>query len=318
MARPAVASSISRPARSRRAARSRGAGGHSSSSVPSASSRTARTAPGLPCAAMAAAHAIPLAYTTNNWVGAAASILLAIVVAIALDRLLRRRGMKIAHTVARGELRPEIDTRLRYLRRLLIVTILVVGIAGALLQFGGFNRLAASLLASGAIAAAIVGFAARQTLANFVAGIMLAITQPLRVGDWVTFEGEYGVVEDVRLNYTILRTPGDVRVVIPNERLAAGTLRNDTLGSERVALDVSVWLPPAADTERALAALADETGSEATVAEVTPDGVRITVAGEPVPPPERGPRQAQLRAECLRRLRADGLLEVGEQGIARS
>jgi hypothetical protein len=46
--------------------------------------------------------------------------------------------------------------------------------------------------------AAIVGFAARQTLANFVAGVMLAITQPIRVGDWITFEGHYGVVEDVR------------------------------------------------------------------------------------------------------------------------
>src|SRR3954452_17248211 len=281
MARPAVASSISRPARSRRAARSRGAGGHSSSSVPSASSRTARTAPGLPCAAMAAAHAIPLAYTTNNWVGAAASILLAIVVAIALDRLLRRRGMKIAHTVARGELRPEIDTRLRYLRRLLIVTILVVGIAGALLQFGGFNRLAASLLASGAIAAAIVGFAARQTLANFVAGIMLAITQPLRVGDWVWFEDQYGVVDDVRLNYTFLRTAGDQRVVIPNEKLASGILRNDTLGSASVALDVQVWLPPGADVVRAIEALQAETGQEVTVAEVVPWGIRLSVGGRP-------------------------------------
>jgi hypothetical protein len=46
--------------------------------------------------------------------------------------------------------------------------------------------------------------------------------------------------------------------------------------------------------------------------------VRITVAGDPVPPPERGPRQAELRAECLRRLRAEGLLEPGEQGIASS
>ena len=55
--------------------------------------------------------------------------------------------------------------------------------------------MATSLLASGAIAAAVIGFAARQTLANFIAGIMLAITQPIRVGDWVTFEGNYGVVE---------------------------------------------------------------------------------------------------------------------------
>ena len=77
------------------------------------------------------------------------------------------------------------------------------------------------MLASGALAAAIIGFAARQTLANVVAGIMLAITQPLRVGDWVTFEEHYGVVEDVRLNFTVLRTASDQRIVIPNERLAA-------------------------------------------------------------------------------------------------
>ena len=128
---------------------------------------------------------------------------------------------------------------------------------------------------------------------------MLAVTQPLRVGDWVTFEDNYGVVEDVRLNFTVLRTASDQRVIIPNERLAAGILRNDTLGSEAVGLDVSVWLPPEADAERALAALEDETGSEASVAEVTHEGVRITVGGDPVPPPQKGPRQAELRAQCL-------------------
>ena len=137
-----------------------------------------------------------------------------------------------------------LDTRLRFIRRLIYASILLIGIAVALSQFTGLSKLAKSVLASGAIAAAIIGFAARQTLANVVAGIMLAITQPLRVGDWVTFEEQYGVVEDVRLNYTVLRTPGDVRVVIPNERLAAGILRNDTLGSDRIALDVSVWLAP--------------------------------------------------------------------------
>ena len=155
-----------------------------------------------------------------------------------------------------------LDTRLRFIRRLIYASILLIGIAVALSQFTGLSNLAKSILASGALAAAIIGFAARQTLANVVAGIMLAITQPLRVGDWVTFEEQYGVVEDVRLNYTVLRTPGDVRVVIPNERLAAGILRNDTLGSDRIALDVSVWLAPGADVERALAVLADATGSE--------------------------------------------------------
>ena len=64
--------------------------------------------------------------------------------------------------------------------------------------------------------------------------------------------------------------------------------------------------------------LADETESEVTVADITPDGVRIEIAGDPVPPPERGPRQAELRALCLARLRSEGLLEGGGQGIAPS
>ena len=100
--------------------------------------------------------------------------------------------------------------------------ILLIGIAIALSGFTGISKLATSLLASGAIAAAIIGFAARQTLANFIAGIMLAITQPIRVGDWVTFEGNYGVVEDVSLNHTVLRTATEQRIVIPNEKLAGG------------------------------------------------------------------------------------------------
>ena len=185
--------------------------------------------------------------------------MIAVIVATVLDRSFARRGGSLAEAVTRGQVSPMLDTRLRFIRRLIYASILLIGIAVAVSQFTELSNLAKSVLASGALAAAIIGFAARQTLANVVAGIMLAITQPLRVGDWVTFEEQYGVVEDVRLNFTVLRTPGDVRVVIPNERLAAGILRNDTLGSDRIALDVSVWLAPGADVERALAVLADET-----------------------------------------------------------
>ena len=94
-----------------------------------------------------------------------------------------------------------------------------------------------------------------------MAGIMLAVTQPIRVGDWVTFEGNYGVVEDVRLNYTILKTATHQRIVIPNEKLAGGVLKNDTLVVDVVSLDVSVWVPPEADVEAAIGALEDETAA---------------------------------------------------------
>ena len=86
--------------------------------------------------------------------------------------------------------------------------------------------------------------------------------------------------------------------MIPNERLAAGILRNDTLGSDAIGLDVSVWLPPDADTGRALDG-AGRGDRQPSIAEVTHEGVRIKVVGDPVPPPRHGPRQAELRAECL-------------------
>jgi small-conductance mechanosensitive channel len=251
--------------------------------------------------------------SNDRWLSALTSLVVALAVAVLLDRALSRRGHTIAQAVMRGDISPEADTRLRFIRRLVYATIIVLGIAVALSQFTGINRLAASLLASGALAAAIVGFAARQTLANFVAGIMLAITQPIRVGDWVWFEDQYGVVEDVRLNYTFLRTAGDQRVVIPNEKLASGILRNDTLGSASVALDVSVWLPPGADVVRAIEALQTETGQDVTVAEVVPWGIRLGVGGEPSPPPERAAREAELRLQCARKLQAEGLLAPSEE-----
>jgi small-conductance mechanosensitive channel len=266
---------------------------------------------------MAAVHAIPLAATTEDWIWAGVSILAAIVAAWLLNRVLARRGMKIAQTVARGELRPETDTRLRFLRRLLTAAILLIGIAIALLQFGGLNKLAASLLASSAIAAAIIGFAARQTLANFVAGIMLAITQPVRVGDWVTFDGQYGVVEDVFLNYTVLRTPADARLLIPNEKLASGIIRNDTLISPQIGVEVAIWLPHGSDAARAVDVLAEETGADTAIAETTAEGIRLSVNGDPVPPGERARHEAELRLRCLRRLQAEGLLSPDRNSSVR-
>jgi small-conductance mechanosensitive channel len=151
-------------------------------------------------------------------------------------------------------------------------------------------------------------------LANSVAGVMLAITQPLRIGDHVEFEGESGTVEDVRLNYTYLRGDTGVRVVIPNERLAAGVLHNDTIVSPLGSVSADVWLALRADADRVLAALSALPGVTAvSVAEITADGVRFEVAGEPVPSGRRGARAAELRADALRVLRSDGLLPTATE-----
>jgi small-conductance mechanosensitive channel len=245
----------------------------------------------------------------GDWIVVIGSLVGALILAFLVDRVLSRRTAKLADAVTRGHVSRETATRVRVVRRVVYSVILLAGVGIALSQFKGVDEVAASLLASGVVAAAIIGFAARQTLANTVAGMMLAVTQPLRVGDWVKFEDHYGVVEDVRLNYTILRTAGETRLVIPNERLAAGILQNDTLQVDAVGPDVAVWIPPGADADRAVALLSEESGAAVSVAETVPWGIRLAVGGDPVPPPDRAAREADLRARCHARLRAEGMLE---------
>ncbi len=237
------------------------------------------------------------------------TVVVTIVLAIVVDRALLHRGHKLATRMMGDELTPMLDTRLRFLRRLVTLLILLVGFLLALSQFDNLNRLAAGVLASGALFAAVVGFAARQTLANLIAGVMLTIAQPLRIGDRVAIEDASGTVEDVRLNYTVVRGPDGGRLFVPNERLASGILHNDTIVEPTVALEVELWLPPAADADRALAALATlQPPPVARIAEIAADGVRYTVARGTVPPAERTAHESALRADALRALRGAGLL----------
>ena len=104
----------------------------------------------------------------------------------------------------------------------------------------------------------VVGFAARQTLANAIAGILLAITQPIRIGDLVTFEEETGEVEDMKLTYTYIRLGDGRRLIVPNERLASSSVVNHTIAERRVQVEVSVWLPVDADLDKAMELIADE------------------------------------------------------------
>jgi small-conductance mechanosensitive channel len=117
-------------------------------------------------------------------------------------------------------------TRLRFLRRLAIVVVLVVLAAIAIAQFTELRRLATGILASTAVLAAIVGFAAQHTLANMIAGVQIAISQPIRIGDRVAFEEVTGRVVDITLAYTYV-DPGDgTAVVIPNQMLVEGIVHN--------------------------------------------------------------------------------------------
>jgi small-conductance mechanosensitive channel len=117
-------------------------------------------------------------------------------------------------------------TRLRFLRRLVILVVFLVLLAIALSQFTELKRLATGILASTAVLAAIVGFAAQHTIANMVAGVQLAVSQPIKIGDRISFEEVDGRVTDITLSYTYV-DPGDgTSVVIPNQLLVEGVVHN--------------------------------------------------------------------------------------------
>jgi small conductance mechanosensitive channel len=108
----------------------------------------------------------------------------------------------------------------------------------------------------------IIYFASQRTLGNFVAGLMIATTQPLRLGDWVEVGGVAGAVEEIGLMYTFIRTEDNARLVIPNEKLASDTIRNSTIRSAAKYAEVTVQVPLTADLRSLVEALRNEVPGE--------------------------------------------------------
>src|SRR5215475_6391870 len=137
-----------------------------------------------------------------------------IVAAWLLAKLVDRR-------IARRDLSPEAVTRYRVLRHAVFATIVFVGVISALLVIPQVRAVAGGLLASSAVLALVIGFASQRTIGNAVAGILITFT-------W-------------------LRTNEDDRVVVPNEKLASGTIRNLTIRSGGAFAEVTARVPISVD-----------------------------------------------------------------------
>ena len=184
--------------------------------------------------------------------------------------------------ISRRTLAPEVATRYRVLRRAIFVAIVFVGIVSALLVVPQIRAVAGGVLASTAVIGLVIGFASQRTIGNVVAGILIAITQPLRLGDEVEVESGKGVVEEIGLTYTWIRTHDNDRLVVPNERLASETIRNSTIRSAETFAEASVEVASAnlRATVSELAAEGDEVYVTALAGEKATVVVRRRVIGE--------------------------------------
>jgi small-conductance mechanosensitive channel len=163
---------------------------------------------------------------------------------------------------SRRTLAPESATRYRILRRSVMASILVVGFFSSLLVIPQVRAVAGGLLASSAVLGVIIGFASQRTLGNFVAGLLIAIAQPVRLGDRVTYDGEEGIVEEIGLTYTYIRTQDRTRLVVPNEKLASDTIRNSTIRGRETFAEISVQVPLSADLDAVVGELREEVAEE--------------------------------------------------------
>jgi small-conductance mechanosensitive channel len=219
---------------------------------------------------------------------------------IALARVIDRR-------IARSDLPPETLTRYRIVRRSVTATIIFIGLLSALLVIPQVRAVAGGLLASSAVLGIVIGFASQRTLGNFVAGLLIAFTQPVRLGDDVMIESTEGTVEEIGLIYTFVRAENGDRLVIPNEKLASDTIRNSTIRSREKVAEISLQVPLGKD----LAAIVDRlrtlaADGEVFVSDLSGDATLVVrVPATNRSSAEQRERELRLRAYDL--LRAEGV-----------
>jgi len=233
-----------------------------------------------------------------------------IVIAVVVFALVSLAARFVDWWLARRPLPPEAATRYRVLRRTISVSIVVVGLLSALLVIPQVRALAGGLLASSAVLAVIIGLAAQRTLGNFVAGLLIAITQPIRLGDRVSYAGEEGVIEEIGLTYTFIRTQDQARLVVPNEKLASDTIRNSTIRSREAFAEITMQVPLSADLGAAVEGLREEVAAErdAAVYVSSLDGNAVlTVRAAATSEDTAQELERELRVRAHGRLRALGI-----------
>src|SRR5918999_3886262 len=227
-----------------------------------------------------------------------------IVASLVVARIVDRR-------MARRQLPPEAVTRYRVLRRSLITAIVVIGALFAALVIPEVRAIAGGLLASSALLGLVIGLAAQRPLANFVSGLVIAFTQPLRLGDRVTVDDVDGTVEEFGLTYTFIRTDQNARLVIPNEKLASDTIRNSTIVSPEKLAEVTVQVPLDRDLNAVVDLLRSETAADPrseVIVSALNEKATVTVRSWAPSALVAEELESDMRVRVHARLRAEGIL----------
>jgi len=133
-----------------------------------------------------------------------------------------------------------VHTQINILRRVAVIIVLLLTAGTCLLIFPAVQAFGVSLFASAGVAGLVLGFAARPILTNLIAGMQIALTQPIRIDDVLIVEGEWGWVEEITTTYVVLRIWDQRRLIVPLSRFIEQPFENWTRESADI-LGVVLW-----------------------------------------------------------------------------
>ncbi|MBD3245622.1 MAG: mechanosensitive ion channel [Candidatus Omnitrophica bacterium] len=143
-----------------------------------------------------------------------------------------------------------LDTKVTILRRVLIAGIYFFAFVIFLLQFEAVKNIGTGLLASAGVAGVVLGMAAQSTLSNVIAGISISFAQPVRLGDAVIFQNDFGWIEEISLMQTMIRTWDNRRIIVPNNILASTVMQNWTIKDPSLLGSVMLYVDYLCDVEQ--------------------------------------------------------------------
>jgi len=140
----------------------------------------------------------------------------------------------------------KIHTQLNVVKRIVITVVVIIAIGTMLMTFDKVRQLGTTILASAGIIGIVVGLAAQKTIGTFIAGLQIALTQPIRIDDVVIVEGEWGRIEEITLTYVVVKIWDLRRLVVPITYFIEKPFQNwtrvtaDLLGSVFLYVDYTV------------------------------------------------------------------------------
>lgn len=180
------------------------------------------------------------------------SILIIVVVSIALERSLRYLIGKI---LSRNAEQLNVDqTRYVFLKHVVTATIYLLAIIAIIYTLPKFRSIAVSLFAGAGIFAAILGFASQAAFSNIISGVFMVMSRPFKVGDRIEVGNKLfiGIVEDITLRHTVIRSFENQRIVIPNSIMSSEIITNAHLYDTEIRRNIDFSVDYASDLEKVI------------------------------------------------------------------